>query len=369
MGAGASVASEEEMRAISVFHRIDINCDGALQKEEIKKIITLSGISNVEETTDCFQVSCDTNDDGKVSLNEWLKMFANVNSETPDMAKGMLEGFEVFVVELWEKRIMNLYRAIDINDDGFLSREELFHLLANTQGVENMLEEADKNHDGKLSLQEWKEMFKVALEKDVNTACKLLSTFEKTATKMWIARTTNVFKAIDINRDDFLSRTELIGFMSNGGDENAEIATEKLIAKTDENKDDKLSLEEWHNMFKYFMKESSEKAIKVLISYEKMSMTLWVDRITNLFNKIQNLKEGAYKEREKLIEWIKESGDETSATLINEAYATLKSEADSNMSLEGWLDMFRSMMDGDIEDARTVIVKIENLVEGQKESN
>jgi Ca2+-binding EF-hand superfamily protein len=53
---------------------------------------------------------------------------------------------------------MRTFAAIDKDEDGYISREDLSKHLGNSKDVNELIEQADKNKDGKVDYQEFLEM-------------------------------------------------------------------------------------------------------------------------------------------------------------------------------------------------------------------
>lgn len=99
------------------FARADVNKDGKLSREEVSDFLVLQVFD-----------ARDTNKDGKLSPEEWWP-----GKDPVERAK---------------------FKQRDLNKDGVLSLEEALHWGRTNQGWGDMMNEADTNGDGFISLTE-----------------------------------------------------------------------------------------------------------------------------------------------------------------------------------------------------------------------
>merc|ERR1711962_888642 len=91
--------------------------------------------------------TADTDGNGLVDFNEFLSLMDS-NAQVQNV----------------EEEMKHLFGMIDTNGDGFLSEKEVRNMMKNLgekvrkKDVRKMIKEADKNNDGKISLDEFKEM-------------------------------------------------------------------------------------------------------------------------------------------------------------------------------------------------------------------
>ena len=80
-------AREEALRtATEAFSKLDLNGDGSVDKEELRKIAADSGVNfgaemdvaAREAKIEQFFATFDANGDGKVQMSEWLEFFGNL---------------------------------------------------------------------------------------------------------------------------------------------------------------------------------------------------------------------------------------------------------------------------------------------------
>uniref|UniRef100_A0A8C5H1P6 EF-hand domain-containing protein n=1 Tax=Gouania willdenowi TaxID=441366 RepID=A0A8C5H1P6_GOUWI len=99
----------------------------------------------------------DKDNDGFLSVKEWIK------------------GLSVFLRGTLDERIKYCFGVYDLNGDGYISREEMFHMLKSSlirqpteedpdEGIKDLVEIAlkkmDHDHDGRLSFQDFEKAVK-----------------------------------------------------------------------------------------------------------------------------------------------------------------------------------------------------------------
>mmetsp|Transcript_114299 Transcript_114299/g.202584 ORF Transcript_114299/g.202584 Transcript_114299/m.202584 type:complete len:1151 (-) Transcript_114299:104-3556(-) len=235
------------------FKEADADKDGHLMLQEL--VVFVSHMSRqkqhdlVEESEksigDSILTGFDTNRDGKISLQELMDHVGD-DKEVHAAFKGWQDGF----------------KEADIDNDGFLSAEELTSLISHVsrEDQHHMVEESEKsigdsmldawdaNKDGKISL---KELMNRAGDKKEITAA-----FE------------SGFRDSDANQDGLLDAKELTTLISHVStkqqkklaDDSWSKTVSKLLEGYDLNKDGKVSLEE--------MKKHMERATAFQGAYE-----------------------------------------------------------------------------------------------------
>lgn len=134
---------EEKNRLYKVFKSLDKDGDGQLNREELKAAYAKSAKGfNVDEEVDRIFAQLDVNDTKQIDFSEFLLA-------TVDYKKG-----------IHEKELRQIFSIIDKDKSGTLEREEVadfFNLNGPEQAAElqTLMDEADANKDGKISLEEF----------------------------------------------------------------------------------------------------------------------------------------------------------------------------------------------------------------------
>ena len=123
-----------------VFARFDKSGDGSITGSELIPLMEYLGLPINLRQFNALLKSVDSNNDGKISFDEFLVMMAT-KAKTESLAK--------------------VFRAADINKDGYLSKEELRNVLqkngksVSDNDMERYMAIGDRNGDGKLNYEEF----------------------------------------------------------------------------------------------------------------------------------------------------------------------------------------------------------------------
>ena len=134
---------EEKTRLYNVFKSIDKDGDGQLDRKEVKEAYSKNeSIFSSEEEIDEIFNKIDVNNTGHIDFSEFLLA-------TLDYKKGIRE-----------KELRQIFNLIDKDKSGNLEKEEIaeFFNLGSPEkaaALNKMMEEADANKDGKISLDEF----------------------------------------------------------------------------------------------------------------------------------------------------------------------------------------------------------------------
>jgi len=148
---------EEKEKLLETFRALDLDHDGQLTKEELKQgYLKIMGMSNelAEEEAERTMRTLDTNKSGSIDYSEFVN--ATIN-KTNLLKKDRLEA---------------AFKMFDRNGDGRISADEMRFLFneGKTHGIpekvwDEWISQVDKNSDGGISIEEFKEMM-VSLIKD-----------------------------------------------------------------------------------------------------------------------------------------------------------------------------------------------------------
>ena len=141
----ASRLSEQEIKKIkAVFESIDIDNDGKLSLEEMKKAVSLSDGMKLENIEQIFK-SIDTDNSGNIEYTEFIS--ASIEKS----------------VYLNEEKLKEAFKLFDSDNSGKISRaeiEKVLHVEKNSKEIETIMNKHDKNKDGEIDFQEFLELMK-----------------------------------------------------------------------------------------------------------------------------------------------------------------------------------------------------------------
>jgi len=141
---------EEKEKLLQTFKALDLDNDGQLTKEELKQgYVKIMGMSNelAEEEAEKTMRTLDTNKSGSIDYSEFVNATIGRNNL------------------LTKERLEAAFKIFDKNGDGRISAEEMRFLFneGKTQGIpeeiwNKWIDEVDKNSDGGINLEEFKDM-------------------------------------------------------------------------------------------------------------------------------------------------------------------------------------------------------------------
>jgi len=141
----ASRLSEEEIQKIkAMFESIDIDNDGKLSLEEMKKAVSLSDGMKPEYIEQIFK-SIDTDNSGNIEYTEFIS--ASIEKS----------------IYLNKEKLKDAFKLFDIDNSGKISRAEIervLHVDKNSKEIDAIMDKHDKNKDGEIDFQEFIEMMK-----------------------------------------------------------------------------------------------------------------------------------------------------------------------------------------------------------------
>merc|ERR1712098_431033 len=135
------VERELEYKMRAKFDQIDKNGDGHLSVSELEPLLSMFGEGDETKVKQIIS-KWDTAGDGKLSFREFMSMVENASGVEEDEA--LKKAFAVF----------------NKNGDGFITWQELKDGLSlldrvSNADVDNMMQEADTNMDGKIDIAEF----------------------------------------------------------------------------------------------------------------------------------------------------------------------------------------------------------------------
>lgn len=137
---------EEKDELLKTFKELDLDHDGQLTKDELMiGYSKLMGEENAKKEVDKIFVTIDVNGTGAIDFTEFC--LATVNHRKL----------------LTRDRLTQVFKMFDSDGSGTISREEIKDFFSMSEGgddgfAQELIEEVDKNGDGEISFNEFKEM-------------------------------------------------------------------------------------------------------------------------------------------------------------------------------------------------------------------
>ncbi|KAJ4966431.1 hypothetical protein NE237_018280 [Protea cynaroides] len=148
----ASTLNEEELADLrDQFDAIDVDKNGAISLEEMRQALAKDLPWRMKEprVVEILQ-AIDSNTDGFVDFSEFVAATLHVHQ------------LEEHDSEKWQLRSMAAFEKFDVDRDGFITPEELRMHTGLKGSIEPLLEEADIDKDGKISLSEFRRLLRTA---------------------------------------------------------------------------------------------------------------------------------------------------------------------------------------------------------------
>ncbi|KAH9320918.1 hypothetical protein KI387_015557, partial [Taxus chinensis] len=140
-----SMPSRHELA--EVFKKFDANNDGKISSSELRSMMDSLGNKSSDGEIDSMMKEADADGDGFISFDE----FFDANTKGVNVARHM-------------KDLENAFKIYDLDKSGSISVEELFKVLkslgevTSLQECRQMIKGVDKNADGFISFEEFKQM-------------------------------------------------------------------------------------------------------------------------------------------------------------------------------------------------------------------
>jgi len=210
----------------SAFRRYDKNRSGSLNESELKRMMMSTGQSFSEVEIHAIMNLGDKDGDGEIDLEEFMALMTPSASET--LAK-IRKGVTCI------QDVKGLFKAIDVDGDGLLSKEEMLTSPGckfDREEVEAIYEVGDSNGDGVLDIGEF-----IAIM--YPTASEAVSKLSKNYHN--VDEVKLLFRKLDVDSDGSITREE----MDSGVIRFTPAEVEAVFALGDINDDGALDLEEF----------------------------------------------------------------------------------------------------------------------------
>jgi len=136
-------SSEEIVMLRTAFGHFDTEQDGFVSREEFRNALKECNL-NDETLTKVFD-SMDVDKNGSISYTEFLAALLEARTNID------------------EERVADAFDRLDHSDTGYISKEDLASLLGkkkDSEDVQRLIREADTDHDGQISFQEFLAVFR-----------------------------------------------------------------------------------------------------------------------------------------------------------------------------------------------------------------
>lgn len=139
---------EEQVKLImQSFSALDENGDGKISKRELSRAYKLVGFNPTKAHIDSVVQEHDANADGYIDFEEYFNVMKS----------------KMILVDLRKEKLKTAFKVLDMDQDGFITEEELRHALSSNgdyfteQEIKDIIAMADKNSDGKIDYHEFVE--------------------------------------------------------------------------------------------------------------------------------------------------------------------------------------------------------------------
>lgn len=231
---------EESKRRLGILvEKMDMNSDKFIDRHELKAWILRSFKRlSEEEAEDRFE-DLDENNDEKLSWAEYAKDVFGMESEDGVRQNTIDDAEEAKLME----DDMTMFKAADLDKDGFLSIEEHVKFYSPEEHPEMLpiilqqtLRDKDLNRDGRIDFQEY------------------LSDGAKKHDKQWLLAEKEKFdQDFDKDHDGYLNHIEILSWVVPSNDEIASDEVSHLFAASDDDHDDRLSYAEIIDKYDIFV--------------------------------------------------------------------------------------------------------------------
>ena len=295
MGGGASVPEEDANRIKDLFTLLDLDANGELNRNELYEFCLQSPKLQISGGAESLILSCDENENGGVSLDEWMGMWKRELKEGgTEGLREQVKWFQEVAEEAQHIREKMLYARIDIKGDALLTKQEILDIVDKSPLLDNAFTKVtDYMEDGVISLESWLKMWDLIQKgNSVQDFMECIRWAEGLAVEVELDRQQRVFNILDHDGNKFLELPELMGFCSDlskfstNGSQSKFIqpgGAQALLRECDHDGNGKVSMKEWMQMWRDHRWEDG--------SYSMSTMLLWFDCVAEASRKSHEREE------------------------------------------------------------------------------
>jgi len=178
----------------AAFRRFDKNNSGGLNKNELERMMLSTGHSFADVEVDAIMKLGDRDGDGEIDLNEFIILMTPSAAETLSKIRSNITCID---------DVKGLFKAIDIDGDGLLSKEEMMvspGCKFDKEQIEAIYELGDSNGDEVLDIGEF---IAILYPSAGEALAKLSKNFPN------IDQVKDLFKRLDVDNDGSITKAEL----------------------------------------------------------------------------------------------------------------------------------------------------------------
>ncbi|CUG91038.1 calmodulin-related protein, putative [Bodo saltans] len=278
--------SDEEIAALQEnFFRIDKNQDGYIDRDELTVALKEILLAKFPDLTDhtfgeivtVVLASADSDNDGKLSLSEFIRSFQEDQGVLPAAFIDVRAQHVARQLTKEEVEVLkDAFAALDKNNDGFVDFVEMYQALWET--LENSIQDknqvrelcelimvtADRNQKGMLTLTDFirnfvqnLDLMKIPVAAAQDKIRKSRDTLRNMFDSGALDKLVQVFADLDKNGDGFLDHSELDGILKKifsdvfpeWDEETTTAVINSIVSAADTDQDGRLSLEEFVRSF------------------------------------------------------------------------------------------------------------------------
>jgi len=179
----------------AAFKKFDKNRDGSLSKNEMSRMMFSTGHSYTDTEVDAIMNLGDLDGDGQIDLEEFVTLMSPGAAATLCKIRQNYTSIE---------GVKQLFKAIDVDSDGLLSKEEMINSPGNQfdiEQIEAIYELGDANNDNVLDMGEF-----IAIM--FPSAGEVIAKLSKTVPT--IDEVKELFRRLDLDNDGCVSKEEMM---------------------------------------------------------------------------------------------------------------------------------------------------------------